>query len=264
METVPAQTVSLTGQVMLYRQPELLSREVHGELGMNASPTRFGFAAKAHICPLTVPEFAAAGLSFPVIFVGEQMSPVAVLGLQEGQNLFMDENGYLPDVYVPCYIRRYPFVLAGGDGDDRMLVAIDRAYEGISKDAQYPFFEKNGEPTEYTQNSIKFCNDFETQNRMTASFIALLKELDLFENRETTYRPQAADGTEGEPQTLAQYWGVSEAKLNALPAAKLAELRDNGALQQIYAHLNSLLGWERLLIRASALAAAQTPVAANA
>ncbi len=111
---------------MLYRQPELLSREVHGDLGMNASATRFGFAGQAHICPLTVPEFAAAGLSFPIIFVGDQMSPVAVLGLQEGQNLFMDENGYLPDVYVPCYIRRYPFVLAGGDGEDRMLVAIDR------------------------------------------------------------------------------------------------------------------------------------------
>ena len=263
METVPAQNVSLTGQVLLYRQPELLSRELHGELGMNASPTRFGFAAKAHICPLTVPEFAAAGMSFPVIFVGDQLAPVAVLGLQEGQNLFMDENGYLPDVYVPCYIRRYPFVLAGGQGDERMLVAIDRAYEGIGKNAEFPFFEKNGEPTEYTQNSIKFCNDFETQNRMTASFVELMKELDLFENRTTTYRPQTADGQVGEPQTLAQYWAVSETKLNALPAAKLVELRDNGALQQIYAHLNSLLGWERLLIRASAQQA-RTPVAANA
>ena len=99
---------------------------------------------------------------------------------------------------------------------------------------------------------------------MTASFVALLKELDLLESRETTYRPQAADGTQGEPQTLAQYYAVSETKLNALTAEKLAELRDNGALQQIYAHLNSLMGWERLLIRASALAAAQTPVAANA
>ncbi len=98
---------------------------------------------------------------------------------------------------------------------------------------------------------------------MTASFVALMKELDLFENRTTTYRPTLADGSQGEPQTLAQYWAVSETKLNALPADKLVELRNNGALQQIYAHINSLIGWERLLIRASALAA-QTPVAANA
>ena len=61
METVPAQNVLLTGQVMLYRQPELLSRELHGDLGMNASPTRFAFAGQAHICPLTVPEFEEWG-----------------------------------------------------------------------------------------------------------------------------------------------------------------------------------------------------------
>ena len=262
METVPAQNVAITGQLMLYSQPELLSREAHGDLGMNASPTRFAFAAQAHVCPLTVPEFGAASLSFPIIFVGEQFSPVCVLGLQEGQNLFMNENGYEPDVYVPCYIRRYPFVLAGGEGDDRLLVCIDRAYEHISKDAEYPFFV-NGEPTEYTQNSIQFCNDFETQNRMTQSFVAMLKELDLFENRTTTYRPQNADGTAGEPQNLAQYWAVSETKLNALPAEKLVELRDNGALHQIYAHLNSLFGWERLLVRATERAS-RTPAAANA
>ncbi len=56
--------------------------------------------------------------------------------------------------------------------------------------------------------------------------------------------------------------GVSEAKLNALPADKFAELRDNGALAQIYAHLVSLLGWDRLLVKA--MLRPRTPVAANA
>ena len=55
------------------------------------------------------------------------------------------------------------------------------------------------------------------------------------------------DGTPGEPQKLAEYYAVSEDKLRALPAEKLAELRDNGALGQIYAHLVSLLGWDRLI-----------------
>jgi len=261
METVPANNVSITGQVMLYRQPELLSRETHGDLGMNPSPTRFGFAAKAHICPLTVPEFGAAALSYPVIFVGDPIAAVCVMGLQEGQNLFVNDDGFEMDAYVPCYIRRYPFVLAGGQDEGRMLVCIDRAYEYIGKNAAFPFFE-NGEPTQYTQNSIQYCNDFETQNRMTQAFIALMKELDLFETRATTYRPLNPDGTQGEEQTVAQYFAISETKLKALPNKKVAELHANGALQQIYAHLNSLLGWERLLIRASR--AAQTPVAANA
>ena len=52
-----------------------------------------------------------------------------------------------------------------------------------------------------------------------------------------------------------------EAKLNALPAEKLKELRDNGALSQIYAHLISLLGWDRLIVKA--MLRPRTPVAAN-
>ena len=264
MEMIPTPNVSLTGQVLFYRQPELLSRETHSDLGVNPSPTRFGFAAAAHVCPLTVPEFGPAALSYPIIFVGEQLQPVAVMGLTEGQNLFVNEGGFELDAYIPCYIRRYPFVLAGGgpEAEDRMLVCIDRAYEYIAQGAEYQFF-KDGEATDYTKNSIQFCNDFETQNRMTQSFVTLMQELELLESRSTSYTPQGPDGTPGEPQVLAQYYGVSEPKLLELPADKLAELRDNGALSQIYAHLNSLLEWDRLLIRATARQAA-APIAANA
>ncbi len=262
METVSAQDVTLSGTVMLYRKAELLSREAHGNLGVNPAKTRFGFAAESHVCPLTVPEFGSAALCYPIIFVGDDKQPVVAMGLRDGQNLYVNETGFEVDAYIPAYIRRYPFVLAGGAGEDRMMVCIDRAYEYISENAQFPFFE-NGEPTEYTKNSIQFCNDFETQNRMTAQFVTLLKELDLFEARSTTYTPTNPDGTQGEPQVIAQYFGVSDTRLNALPADKLVALRDSGALQQIYAHLTSLMNWERLLIRASIRENSQ-PQAANA
>ena len=263
-QEVAAQDVALSGSVLFYSKPELLSKEQHGSLGVNPAPTRFGFATKAHIVPLTVPEFGPASLSYPIIFVGDQYQPAVAMGLQEGQNLFAnDEQGYDLDAYIPCYIRRYPFVLAGSEeNSDRMLVGIDRGYEFIGENAGYPFF-KDGEPTEYTKQCIQFCNDFETQNRMTQSFVNLLKENDLFETRTATYTPQNPDGSQGEPQTVAQFFAVSEAKLNALPAEKLVELRTNGALAQIYAHLNSLFGWERLIIKAMDRAQKET-AAANA
>ena len=46
---------------------------------------------------------------------------------------------------------------------------------------------------------------------------------------------------------IAEFFGISEEKLLALPQPKLAELRDNGALIQIYAHMISLVGWDRLI-----------------
>ena len=256
METVPAQNVSLQGQVMLYTKPELLSRELHGTLGLEPSPGRFPFAAKTHVCPLTVPEFGPAAVCYPIIFIGPEYSPVAVFGLEDGSNLFADpEAGFEPDVYIPAYIRRYPFVLAQAEqpaaGDEgRMLVGIDRGYPYIVEGGQFRLFE-NGEPTEYTQRCIRFCDDFEAQHRMTLSFVQLLRELDLFDTRTASYQPQGPDGApQGEPVTVAQFFAVSEEKLNALPTEKLVELRANGALAQIYAHMTSLFGWERLIMRA--------------
>jgi hypothetical protein len=67
--------------------------------------------------------------------------------------------------------------------------------------------------------------------------------------------PTNADGTPGEPQPLAEYFAVSEEKLRDLPADKIKELIANGAIAQIYAHLTSLIGWDRLV----ALTMARTP-----
>jgi hypothetical protein len=272
MATAQAPNPQLSGQVMFYRQPELLSKEMHGKLGVNVAPTRFAYAVNAHVSPLTVQEFAPASTCYPVIFVGQDYNPVAVFGLLENQNLFATaENGFDADAYVPAFIRRYPFVLAQPDAPlpedqaGRLLVAIDRGYEYIGENAAYPFFDEKGEPTQYTQNCMQFCNDFESQARTTRQFVELMKELDLFDQRTTTYTPQNQDGTPaGEPQKLAEYFGINEDKLKQLPKDKLAELAANGALQQIYAHLNSLYCWDRLMSRHFARQAAeQAQPAAN-
>jgi hypothetical protein len=54
----------------------------------------------------------------------------------------------------------------------------------------------------------------------------------------------------GEPQLVAEYYAVSEEKLNKLPSEDFVKLRDNGALGQIYAHLISTLGWDKLYAKA--------------
>src|SRR3546814_859780 len=142
-----------------------------------------------------------------------------------------------------------------------MVLCIDRKAEFIVEGGDMPFFEGK-ETSQYTKNCIEFCNNFEIERQRTMSFVQLLKENDLFEAKTASFTPTNADGTAGEPQKIAEYFGVSEEKLNALPAAKLVELRDNGALAQIYAHLLSLVGWDRLISLALARAP-QTPAAAN-
>ncbi|PTT76819.1 peptidase, partial [Pseudomonas sp. HMWF010] len=175
-------TGGISGNVLFYVSPEPLNREQHAKLALVHNDKPYGFAATGSAVPLTVTEFAPAALSFPVIFAGEDRVPLAVMGLNNGENLFVNADGSIdPGVYIPAYIRRYPFVLANDETQDRLIVCIDRGSTLLSESGQTALFDEKGEPTEYTQNCIKFCDDFEAERRRTDSFVQLLKELDLFE-----------------------------------------------------------------------------------
>lgn len=252
MESMTQVDPGVTGSVMFYRQPEPLNKELHGSLGVTPVDTPFAFTAEAHILPLTIPEFPIAALTYPIIFIGDAKMPGAVAGVRQGVNLFVNEDGsYEPGAYLPAFVRRYPFVLAHNPGDEQMIVCIDRGARTISDTPQLPFFE-NGEPSEYTKNAIQFCNEFEQQRVISDSFIEMVKELDLFETRQTAYVPRDRMGNpQGEPQLIAEYFAIAETRLNALPAEKLVELRGNGALSVIYAHMMSLNGWDKLIARAA-------------
>lgn len=245
--TLPA-GAQLSGTVILYVQPEPLSLELHGNLGMNRVDKPWGFAAQTHFVPLTVTEFAPASLSYPIIFAGSDRQPIAVMGINEGTNLFVSADGAIrPEAYLPAYIRRYPFVLANDEAQQRMVVCIDRSAKAMGENADVPFFE-NGEPSDYLKQCMEFCQNFDVERARTESFVQLIKDLDLFESRKAFYTPPAfSDAPPPEQVLIAEYFAVSEEKLNALPIEKLKELRDNGALAQIYAHLISLLGWDKLI-----------------
>ncbi|MBO9707099.1 MAG: SapC family protein [Caulobacter sp.] len=247
METTQA-AGAISGNVLFYTSPEPLSREQHAKLALVHKDKPYSFAIAGTAVPVAVTEFAPSALSYPIIFAGDERVPLAVMGLNNGENLFVQaDGGFEPGAYIPAYIRRYPFVLANDDAQDRMIVCIDRASDLLSEAGETRLFDDKGEPTEYTQNCIKFCDDFETERRRTDSFVQLLKDNDLFELKRATFTPQNADGSAGETQTVAEYYGVSEEKLNALSAEKTKELQASGALAQIYAHLVSLVGWDRLI-----------------
>jgi hypothetical protein len=248
METAPAADTGLSGTVLFYSQPEPLNKELHGSLGLVRSNTPYGFATAGHVVPITVTEFGMAAVSYPIIFSGDAHQPLAVAGLNGGKNLFISDAGaYQVGTYIPAYVRRYPFVLANDDKSERLIVCIDRASALFTEGGDVPLFDEKGEATEYTMNAIKFCDDFETERRRTESFVKALEALDLFEIKKATFTPVGADGQPLEPQVIAEYYAVSEEKLGKLSADKLVELRDNGGLQQIYAHLVSLTNWDRLI-----------------
>ena len=185
------------------------------------------------------------------------------MGLRQSENLYVSAKGdFRPEAYIPAYVRRYPFVFANDPQGQRLILCIDRDAPFIVEGGQSPLFT-DGKPSDYVNQAMEFCNNFEQERQRTDSFVKLLTDMDLFDVREAVFTPRNERGEPGQPQKLADYFAVSEDKLKALPVEKLAELRDNGALGQIYAHLVSLLGWDRLIALAFQRAA-QMETAANA
>jgi hypothetical protein len=255
---------ALSGNVLFYGQPEPVSVEAHGKMGVDPVDKPYAFVSQSNLVPLTVTEFAPAALSYPVIFVGDARMPVAVMALRGGENLFVSDAGeFRPEAYIPAYVRRYPFVFANDEEQKRLILCIDRAAPFIKEGGATPLFI-DGKPSPYVEQAMEFCNNFEQERQRTDAFVKLLIDLDLLDTREAVFTPRNPDGTAAAPQKIAEYFAVSEDKLKALPAEKLAELRDNGALGQIYAHLVSLLGWDRLIALTFQRNAAAQPAAANA
>src|SRR6202008_4649744 len=120
-----------------------LAKELHSNLGVKRMDGPFGFAKAGHAIPLTVGEFPLAAVTGPIIFVGDEKLPIAVMGLNAGENMFLRDDGlFEPGVYIPAYVRRYPFVFASDDAAQEMGLCIYRAAEFVvDKDPDQPFFE---------------------------------------------------------------------------------------------------------------------------
>lgn len=261
-DAMTAAQPQLSGSVLLYKKPEPLTARDHSALGLKILPRPFNFVATTHVAPLTVQEFGMAATTMPIIFSPDRKTPLAVMAARAGENLFVTAEGnWENDSYIPAFVRRYPFVFAADPNSDQFVVCIDREAEMLAENAEVPMFV-DGEPTDYTKNAIDFLQDFERQRRATDEFVKLVNDMNLLEEKAVTFTPQNPDGSPAEPVKVADYVAISEEKLNALPAAKLLELKNAGALPAIYAHLVSLLQWQRMIQRTLRL---NTPApAANA
>jgi hypothetical protein len=257
------------GKILFYKQLEPLSIEKHRGLGVSSVANPFSFMADTHLVPLTVDEFGLAAVCYPIIFDTQSKTPLAVMGLRPGMNVFLGADGSLdPEVYLPAFARRYPFlpVIAGGqqqqaaapDGD-RVLVCIDRSAKMLSSTPEMPFFEGD-QPSKFTQEAIQFCREFDVLGRRTSEFVKLMDEHNLFELTPLALPRAKPDGTPDEPVKIGEYLRIDEKKLNALPKDTYIDLRDRGVSAVMHAHLLSLGLWPKILSRAARIQAS-TPLA---
>ena len=200
--------------------------------------------------PVSYSEFPIASRDYPLVFVssdqGKSFVSMLVLGLAAQQNLFITPaNTWDSGVYVPAYVRRYPFCMTrvtvdGKEAPERVACVEKRAIN----DKGEQLFDESGNALPEWEQRQKLLFEYEADLARTEEMCRQLAQHDLFE----PFTMQAVPN-EGEPLQLTGMYRISEPRLNDLDGAVLKEFAKAGVLGRIYTHLLSLENFHRLLGR---------------
>lgn len=221
------------------------------------------FLIGQHAVPVTIDEFILTSRFFPIVFSsGAAPVPLALMGLNEGVNVFVDGDGKLSKpVYVPAYIRRYPFLLARlREGAEEMSLCFDPSAPGVGPDVDgTPLFDGD-EPSQATKEILNFCEQFETAGQRTQAFVDEVLKLDILMDGEVAIQPEGAE----QPFIYRGFKMVDEEKLKELRGDTLRKISQNGILPLLYAHLFSLQLMREIFAEQMAAGQVAVPAPANA
>ncbi len=213
------------------------------------------FCRSINAIAISFSEFTQAARDYPIVFASgdgaQTFAPVAVLGLADKQNVFINAAGdWEPSAYVPAFVRRYPFCISklyvDGKPRSERMVCVAKAHldrQGIA------LFDAEGKATARWEPIERLLQDYENDLDLTAQMCATFAKLGLF----SPFQFQVMQG-ETPTLTLQGMFRLDEGKLANLKPASLKALLSKGLMGKAYAHFHSLENFARLYNRALARA----------
>lgn len=202
----------------------------------------FELISNTHLAAATIREFAQLSGCMPIVFIedpkSKNMHTVAMLGLEQGQNLYYAEERW-QGPHVPLNVQRYPFDIRP-DGD-RLGVYFDENSDMLSDEGQ-ALFTEDGEPSEFFKNRQQFLGDLANSEVQNQRFIKAIQELKLLEEIQIriTY-------VSGQVRNVTGILSIDEKKLIALDDDKVLMLHKAGYLGAAYSMMLSLGQLNRLV-----------------
>jgi hypothetical protein len=226
------------GLPLFYNDLTPISSQVHGDWRMRGVDGA-KFLVGVHAVPLLAEEFIQASRFYPIVFsLGNDPVPLALMGLNEGVNVVVDDNGMFPeDWYVPAYVRRYPFLLARlrPESDDLSL-CFDPTSGVIGQFEDGEAIFDGDQPSERTKAILQFCEQVEQASALTGSFFNDVREQKLLTDGEFSAQPTGAP----QPYVYRGFQIISEEAVKNLRGDVARKWLQNGLMPLIYAHLFSL------------------------
>jgi hypothetical protein len=227
---------------LFYKRVVGVNPAAHGAIRIDRS-VGFGFAGDAQSVPLGLGEFEAAAQFYPILFTsGPTPIPVALLGLREGQNLFVNPNGqWRTDTYIPAYVRAYPFIFVEDSKTENVYVGMEPDAACLRETSGDPLFE-DGKPSKALSDSIAFCTSVRDNLSAARVFGQALGEAGLLTEEEATITFTAGGSTRIRGFKLL----LSDA-LGKVDDQTFLDWRARGWITPIFAHMFSSGRWAQLI-----------------
>ena len=190
-------------------------------------------------------EFRNIQAHYPIVFrkdANGALQPIAVLGFQEGRNLFLDGERW-DATYVPLAIERQPFLIGKG-GDDDLTVHIDLDSPRVGNDAGKALFREEGGNTEYLDRVASVLLALSNGLERVPAFVDALVALELLESFVLD-----VELDDGSSNRLTGFYAIHEERLRALRASALGVLHAAGHLEPVFMAMASLSNFRGLIER---------------
>lgn len=228
---------------LFYETPTPLDAKKHAHLGLKSN-FGLGFAAQVNAVPINMIEMPQVCHFYPIAFSpDENATPVALLGLRDSENLFVDAQGqWEKDSYIPAYIRRYPFIFSEIPGSDQLTLCVDMNPAFVDEKSEQKFFDAEGKATTLSQNALEFCKSYHAAAQQTLEFSKALAQSGLLIDRTAEINIGG-----GKRINFSGFRIIDETKLAAMSDENFLDWRKKGWLPFLYAHLFSGAQWQRLV-----------------
>lgn len=194
---------------------------------------------------ITPDEFRSVQAHYPILFQPDgngSYHPVALFGLEQGENLFLSDEGWDAD-YLPLSMQRLPFSIGVADEELRMMVDMASPRVGAGADGEAVFLPHGG-TSEFTEKANAVLRNLHEGLEATPEFVQALVAHGLLES--VVIDVERPDGSHGE---LVGFFIVNEERLAALDAAAVGLLHQADYLQPVYMAIASLSNLPPLIRR---------------
>lgn len=239
----------------MYSNPVPLNREQHKNLRFKRI-TDYSFSSGSNSLPIAGIEFFEASRSMAVLFrkgSDGNFFPLVILSLNnQGHDMVDEEGKWKKNIYIPSFIRRYPFAQTG-EGS----VSFDADCDAFSEEEGERLFTEEGKNTQALDDIIAFLEQYGAAMRHTDKFCKALKERDLL----IPFDVQVGVDTPN-PVRVGGLYAVDDNKFGKLYGKVLDEWFKEGWVAWVFAHMHSI-GALRSLPRAEVNAAAGSDQSAS-